>query len=98
MLVSASGFTASVPKSRGRTKSALKLVPASRMHWKLRQGNPFQLVHLSRLVDLLLQVVPLPANLLPCGAHLFGCRILYLVFLLRFLIRRHKPQDSIRRR
>ena len=54
------------------------------MHGKLRHREAFQLVHFSRLVDLLLQVGPFLPDLLARGADFFLSRILYLVRLAAF--------------
>ena len=69
-----------------------------RMHRQLREHKPLHLVHLSRFVDLFLQVAPLLMYALPRGAHFVRSGLLHFVLFLLRLVRRDKPQHSIRSR
>ena len=68
------------------------------MHRQLRQDNPLYLVHLSRFMDLLLQVAPLLVYGLPRGANFVRRGLLHFVLFLLRLVRRDEAQHSIRGR
>ena len=51
------------------------------MDGKLRHGKAFEAVHFAGLVDLLLQLGPLPSDFLASGADLFrGCLLDFICF------------------